>query len=403
MISKKNLLPLFLGGFILGGCASTLPPPKISKLPIVHKVEVDEKVSSQPSDMNRLVLVGLKVNVPEMGISCKGSFSVKDLTTGFVKELKEEKIQISARSFGIVLNGKSFGRKVVISPRNSTEYISFGSRKVRGKLKAIASHESKVTIVNELDLDAYLKGVLPREVIVTWPKEALKAQAVASRTYLISHLGRHKKEGFDVCSDVHCQVYGGVNREHPQTSKAVEETRGEILEYNGKPIQSFFHACCGGHTEKVGAVWGSQNKPYLPAKRCGYGKAAPWYNWSLNMSNGEILSLLKKPRLVKGSQLKSIKVKTKSKSARAEVITVTTEKGSFNVSGNAFRLALHPEKIRSTLWTNLSKKKNGYHFEGRGWGHGVGLCQWGARGQALQNLSYKKILGFYYPEAKLKS
>ena len=382
------------------GCLPQAVPHKVSNLPIVYKDYDKEKSFVEKHD--QVVRVGLHVATSESSLKSSGPLLILDMATNTSFEKPAGEWVITARSGGVLLNQDTYGNKIKISPKNQSDFLKVGKLKIRGSLIARSVQKSKLTLVNELDLDSYLKGVLPREVIVSWPMEALKSQAVASRTYLLSHLGRHQKDGFDVCRQVHCQVYGGMNKEHPQTSKAVEETKNEVLLYNGKPIGAFFHACCGGHTEKIGAVWGSTNKPYLPAVRCGYGKAAPWFEWSLSVSNDDIVQLLKKADLIKGNKLKSLRVKKKSRSSRAETVSVQTNKGVYNLSGNSFRLAMHPEKIRSTLWTNLSKHKNGYKFKGRGWGHGVGMCQWGARGQALQNRSYKKILAFYYPKAELR-
>jgi stage II sporulation protein D len=215
-------------------------------------------------------------------------------------------------------------------------------------------------------------------------------------------LGKHGDKGFDLCSDVDCQVYGGMTKEHPKTNAAVDDTRGEILVYDGKPIGAFFYAVCGGSTERIKAVWGNDDQPYLPQKKCPYCRENPRYTWKLTVHDDDILKALLKAGLVKGDRLLNVSVKRKSRSARVEFVSVKTNEGTFEMRGNAFRIAMNPEKIRSTLWTYFRRRDgNIYEFEGKGWGHGVGLCQWGAKGQAEHGRTYRQILSYYYPGADI--
>jgi stage II sporulation protein D len=198
-------------------------------------------------------------------------------------------------------------------------------------------------------------------------------------------------------------VYGGLAREHPRCNQAVEGTEGQILVHNGTPIGAFFHSNCGGMTEEIQPVWGTPNRPYLKRVKCSFGTADPRYHWTLEMAGPEILRLLKIKTDVRGEKLRSVTVKKKSLSGRAEIVTVTTAAGRTDMLANAFRIALHPEKVRSTQWTRLTRRGDAYRFEGRGWGHGVGMCQWGAKGQAERGRTYTEILAFYYPHTRLES
>lgn len=327
------------------------------------------------------IRIGLQVGVNQVDVSCGRKTNALQAVGG-----------------ALVVNGQKTNEKTKMFSCGDM-LATIGDKEYRGDL-IVTADENQVNVINQLGIDDYLKGVLPREVVVTWAEESLRAQAVASRTYLASHLGRHKDKGFDLCSDVHCQVYGGVNKEHPKTNEAVETTKEEILVYNGKPIGAFFHSNCGGTTEQVSYVWGFGDKAYLPRRKCSFGTKDPRYHWKINVHDGDMLRDLKKKTKVQGDELVSLKVKKKSASGRAQTVTVKTNAGTYDLSGNEFRIALHPEKIRSTLWTNLSRKNGAYEFSGRGWGHGVGMCQWGAKGQAEQGKTYREILSFYYPHAK---
>lgn len=393
-LSKPCLYGIIAIATLCGGCA-TVP---VVKMPIEESVFKPREKTPHES---RVVRIGLRISAEKASVSCAGPIDVKGLVTGNTAQWPAGKHMLTVKGGELSVGGEKLGKKIRLSSALEEEFIQSNQKKFRGTLIVRVSGDKKVTIINELTVDDYLKGVLPREVVPTWPMESLKTQAVASRSYMLSHLGRHNKDGFDLCADVHCQVYGGVDREHPQTSRAVEATRGEILTYEGKPIGAFFHSNCGGQTEKILAVWGSPNRTYLPSRKCHYGKGDPRYIWYLEMSHADILRKLKKGTSVRGSKLKSLRVKKKSISGRAETVTVQTDKGSYNLSGNTFRIALHPEKVRSTLWTRLARTDKGYRLEGRGWGHGVGMCQWGAKGQAEQRRTYQTILQFYYPNTTL--
>ena len=374
-----------------------------ARRPIVKRpLEIEGKPKAEikaPADMVR---IGIRVEVKEVTVGSLGAMKVIDLATNKKERWPPGRYLFTSEDGKLRFDGRAVGTKWRFESEDADKFLECAGLGYRGALVVRSVEGDRVTVVNELSIDDYLKGVLPREVIVTWPDQALRVQAVASRTYLASHLGSHSKQGFDLCSEVHCQVYGGMAKEHPKTNDAVESTRDQVLVYGGKPISAFFHSHCGGSTEQVQPVWGPANKPYLPRKKCGYCKANPRYTWSLSLRGEEILSALRAKTAVKGAKLKTLRVKKKSMSGRTQTITVVTDAGTYDLSGNEFRIALHPEKIRSTLWTEFKRHGDGYQFQGKGWGHGVGMCQWGAKGQAEAGRDYRDILDFYYPHSELR-
>ncbi len=379
-------------------------PPR-SPVVITKSLEVEGKPKPKPVEVkppeHDIVRIGIRVEISEASVACSGPIDAMDLVTNKKESWPPGRYVMSASQGQLLLDGHEKGKKWRLRSQDSARNLVSGNNSYRGDF-VVRAVGDKVTIVNELTIDDYLKGVLPREASVSWPDHALRVQAVASRTYLASHLGSHSAQGFDLCSDVHCQVYGGMTKEHPSTNAAVEATHDEILVYDGRPIGAYFHSHCGGSTEQIEAVWGNTNKPYLPRKKCTYCKGNPRYSWKISMSASEILAPLRAKTAVKGEKLKSLRIKKKSLSGRAEWITVNTEKDSYTLRGNEFRIALNPEKIRSTLFTNIERHGDGYTFEGRGWGHGVGMCQWGAKGQSELGKDYRDILQFYYPHTELK-
>ncbi|MBV9079759.1 MAG: SpoIID/LytB domain-containing protein [Elusimicrobia bacterium] len=368
-----------------------------ARMPIVRRpLEIKGQTSAAPGT----VKIGIKISVPDVTVTCPVPIMAVDETSGEQARWPAGSHHIEVISGIIAVDGKPRAGVWRLRPREDGQFIQCGVYAYRGDL-VVKLVERKITVINELPIDDYLKGVLPREAVPTWAEEALKAQAVASRTYLASHLNQHASQGFDLCSDVHCQVYGGMTKEHPRTTAAVDDTRNEILIYGGKPISAFFHANCGGSTEKVSAVWGNADQPYLPRKRCEWGTAAPWYHWKKSFADEDILSSLRAKNLIKGTVLKSISIAERSGSGRAAKMRVRTDGGTFTMSGNDFRIAMNPEKIRSTKFTSVQRLRGGYAFAGDGWGHGVGMCQWGAKGQAEHGRSYRDILAFYYPSSEI--
>jgi stage II sporulation protein D len=390
---------------IFAGCV----PPRVTTPPVVTKaLPIENKPQAKPVETVKpklaekdTVLIGIRVEVKEATIGAVCDIHASDFTSAKKNTWAAGQYNITAANGVLVVDGKPLGAKWRLRPVNPSLPFKCGNNEYRGNLIVRVVGADRLTVIDELSIDDYLKGVLPREASVSWPPEALRVQAVASRTYLASHLGAHASQGFDLCSSVHCQVYGGMSKEHPKTNDAVDSTHDQILTYDGKPISAFFHSNCGGMTEEVQYVWGTASKPYLPRKKCGFGTADPRYNWTHIVSANEMLALLKKGTKVQGGKLKSFRVKQKSPSGRAATVTVETDKGRYTLSGNAFRIALDPEKIRSTLWTDVTRHGNAYTFKGRGWGHGVGMCQWGAKGQAEAGRDYREILQFYYPNTKL--
>lgn len=361
---------------------------------------VDRETRTIVAPVRDDVKIGIRVDVKRVTIGAGESLSVTDISSGKSLSWPSGEYVITADNGVLHRDGKPLGQKMRFQSTGALSFIRCNDLGYRGTLIVRAKGDT-LTVVNELGIDDYLKGVLPREAVVTWHDQALRVQAVASRTYLASHLGRHSDQGFDLCSDVHCQVFGGVAKEHPNTSSAVDATSGQILVYDGKAIGAFFHASCGGSTDQILPVWGTPNRPYLQRRSCPYCAPYPRRNWRVTLSDDYILGSLRKKTKVSGEELRSLKIRKKSGAGRVETIAVTTDKGTFTMSGNDFRIALHPEKIRSMLLTEMHRHGKGYTFAGRGWGHGVGMCQWGAKGQAEKNRSYPQILNFYYPGAKL--
>jgi len=378
MIERAGrLLFLFvLAATMLGGgnLASAAWQPEIS----VGLLSGADKISVSLNREARITASSKKVIVVKPGSKIAISFNGDEITVD-----------------GRKLAGKSFELRP-FDPRDLDKLVvTLNGRAYRGGLKIIGRGR-KMTVVNVLPAEEYLRGVLPKEMPPAWPQEALKAQAVAARTYALKNRGRHKSDGYDLCDDVHCQVYEGKDAEEPSTDKAVNATYGEILVFKEKPIDAFFHADSGGMTENSEHVWGTMHS-YLRTAAEKEEKTNPWEKkvplatfegkFSLGKTEKIILSPLK---IGKGDSDRSL-------SGRVIKVKIKFQKGEKTVSGNDLRGMFG---LKSTLF-DMRLTKDAVIFSGFGVGHGLGMSQYGAKAWASEK-DYKSILTHYYRGTELK-
>lgn len=256
----------------------------------------------------------------------------------------------------------------------------------------------KFVVINLVPMEEYLRGVLPDEMSPSYPLEALKAQAVAARSFALKNRDKHKKDGFDLCDKTHCQVYAGA-KTFESTDKAVEETRGEILTYKDKLIETSFHADSGGMTENVSDVWG-RAMPYLVAVKEVFKQVEPW-TVKISVKDfssrfGDNFGTLKEIKL---SDLRIGKgASDRTSSGRVNFAQIVGTKKTLKLEGTELRRKF---SLPSTLF-DMKIVGNEVIFTGYGSGHGVGMSQKGAKSYALDGWSYKKILEHYYHDSKLK-
>ena len=315
--------------------------------------------------------------------------------------LSNSTYEISARSKDIIrVAGQNLFSPIKLVSPDGEERIKIGGHTYRGEIILHTDVQENLTIVENIPLEDYIGGVLSFEMSPKWPLEALKAQAVASRTFAIKNLQPDKL--FDITSGVERQVYKGQQKVNPRIIEAVNHTRGEILTYKGKPFKTYFHSCCGGHTANNRIAWHETAVKPLKGVKDPYCKNSKHYKWSLYISKADLLTFIQK----QGStalRIRGMRVLKKSRSGRAINIKFTTDRKSFTVRTYDMRKYFGATDFRSAYITKISKKKYGYKIYGRGWGHGVGMCQEGAKSLAHRGRSYKKILRHYYPYAKLSN
>lgn len=294
----------------------------------------------------------------------------------------------------LIINGVSY-RRLTFS---STRAVYVNGKPYRGNAE-ISSSEKGLLVVNELPLEQYLVGLINCEISSAWPIEAVKAQAVIARTYALQRKETRKKALYHLESTVIDQVYEGCLIEDSRAARAVHETAGEVLVYEGKIIQAFYHSNCGGRTEASENVWGAP-LPYLKGVSCEYCLANPSTSWEQKLSLKQIEERLRAAGHKVGT-LYELRPGPFNNRGRLKYISAVSSRGTVNLTGDQFRKALGYGVIKSTNF-KLKTSNGDIHFFGLGNGHGVGLCQWGAKQRALEGFSYAEILSYYYPGTELR-
>jgi len=297
---------------------------------------------------------------------------------------------VARRAGNSVLAG---GVRVKALRVSSPGYLRINGRGYRGTTEVIASGKG-LLVINEIGLEEYLVGLINCEISSQWPMEAVKAQAVIARSYALYQKEARKKLPYHLESTVLDQVYNGCDIEDGRAAAAVEATRNEVLIYDGKVVQAFFHSRCGGHTEASENVW-ALKLPYLRGVECRYCSGSPSSKWEVSLAQKKVETLLRAGGYqVRG--IREIRPVNRYQSGRIADLEVLSESGSTVLPAVEFRKLAGYSVIRSTDFV-VRTADDGFVFTGKGYGHGVGLCQWGAKMQAEEGFSYREILSYYYP------
>lgn len=267
----------------------------------------------------------------------------------------------------------------------------FDGRRYRGSFSTLASGE----IISTVPLEQYLYSVVSREMPPSWPAAALQAQAIVARTYVLQRSNPNR--AYDLVPSEADQVYTGIDAEHEQSSASVDATIGQVLRYGAGFAQVVYSSCCGGHTESNGDAWGGAPLPYLSGVRCGYCNDSPWYTWTQNISMERLQDALA-AQLQGIGDLRGVALETPDASGRARFWDFSGAGTTQRVQAEDVRRALGMRELPSLLVHAIAVQADRtVHIEGGGLGHGVGLCQWGARGLALAGADARAVLAYYYP------
>ena len=332
-----------------------------------------------------------------MNLSSKNGCSLRLLPSGqWVKtNVRLEEARLVPTLKGFRLGKEEWAcRGLEILPMQDRD-LYLDDTRFRGTLSIWKAKNKLMYAINRLDMESYLYGVLHHEVAPWWPMEALKAQAIAARTYAYYQVQASKANEYDVKSSTSSQVYGGSTTERYRAKKAVDRTAGQVLVFQGKVFPAYFHATCAGITAGAKELWNIDLPPIAGGVHCGYCHISPHFYWQAKIPLSVIEDKLKQNNRAIGQVLK-IEAVTRTPSLRVGSLKITGTLQETVVAAKDFRVWVGGNLMKSTDFV-VEVKDDYAEFRGKGWGHGVGLCQWGALGMSLFGKSYKEILDFYYP------
>ena len=376
-------------------------------------------------------------------VSAEGDYQILDGNAGKsllkMSEGSDAKLTISGNALHI--NGQKVGSSIItLKPNSSSARVLYNDVAYRGTLRIIYDGSS-IKVINNVSLEDYTKGVLPSEMSPSWNKEALKAQAVAARTFALYSKSRQHSasSGYELCGSSHCQVYSGSGGETDATNQAVDATYGQVMYYNNQIIYAAFHASSGGATENSENVWGSY-MPYLRSVTDDDSRS-PYHNWTARFtvaqvekklaSSGKGVGTLQSLAMVPVSSGDS--VTGRSSSGRAYGLRFTGSSGNITLTGEQARSTFGLKSAMFNIRTertaastaaaskstskskvvdaapeamsNTTMKLQGVDsivFEGHGFGHGLGMAQYGANAMAAAGSTYDQILHHYYTDVVIQ-
>lgn len=320
---------------------------------------------------------------------------------------------------------------------SSEDSTKLENKSYRGKFNFYIKG-SRIHAINELGMQDYLYGVVPKEMVSSWELEALKAQAVVAKNYTITNYNKHRSDGFNVCSTTHCQVYGGYDAEQEKTNRAVDQTEGIFMSYDSKPAEGYFHASSGGRTESIGNMW-NYSLDYMVGVDDPYSLGSPYDNWQVSFTAEEIKKALLNKSVDIGNVI-GVKVIQTSENGRVMELGILGTKGMHVLKKDNIRSTLGSSKLKNTYFSLNSSKNfkktysssnnsvdvqsknlkykfedlddfmnnkfsredndfiasDVYMFYGKGNGHGIGLSQYGANGMAKKGFDFEDILKYYF-------
>ena len=363
----------------------------------VISIKLQKQEKAEKKDYSKDAVRVALAKGKELNLTSKGKFKIFSPASENQFTITN-RAEISVSEKGIFVNSKElFVKQVNIEPEKDS-LIIFNGKALRG-IVIVLKDKQELIVINQLNIEEYLYGVLPKEINPDWPAEALKAQAIASRSYALFNCKINRDKPFDLDATMFSQMYGGVNSENKKSNLAVDGTKGKVLTYKDKLVLAYFHSNSGGFLEDSENVWGI-DLPYFEETHDQYSENLPGYNWSYKISLKDISSSLNDNGINVG-KVNEIVPTRMSKYGRVIKISINHSGGKLELNGNTFRLMIGPGKIKSTL-CGIKRKGDKVEFSGRGFGHGVGMSQWGACSMAKKGFSCKDILAFYYKGTEVR-
>lgn len=325
-------------------------------------------------------------------ISAPGGIKIRAGGLEKVSKQSIKSIEVESRSGALTVNKRGVSGDLVRIIPIEGDWLTVNDRRFRGIIE-VRKRGERLLVINELDIEDYLKGVVPIEVSSSWSMEALKAQAVVSRTYALYQREANINKDYHLVSTVMDQAYNGKDAEDPRTSRAVSATEGIVLRYNGELILAAFHSTSSGSTEDGSNLW-PMDLPYLKGVECPFDQSSPFYQWKKKIGLAEIESAIRSNGYKIGA-IANITPYLWSKSARVMGLRIIHSGGELLLRGEDLRRLVGYSKLPSANF-EIDEIGREISFSGKGAGHGIGMCQWGAKEMAEMGFRYQEILRYYF-------
>ncbi|MBI3625457.1 MAG: SpoIID/LytB domain-containing protein [Candidatus Rokubacteria bacterium] len=325
-----------------------------------------------------------------------GAILVTDLAGQPLLSGRPASVKVSLRNGGLDVEGLRV-TAARLWPSESGA-LKLNGREYPGLLDVLKNGDGLV-VVNELAFEEYVAGALKAEASDKWPLEMLKAQAIVVRTYAAYHRQLNAAKPFHLVASTTHQQYAGRVVETSPVWQAVRDTEGQVLLWESQLFPAFYHTDSGGHTEEPRLVFAARNMPGLRAVRSEFSGTSPYFTWNLNIPIALLTDMLNRGGVSVGTVVR-LEVLQRSRSLRVLRLAIHGTRGTTTLSGADFRRLLGYDMLRSTLFA-VAVDGRYARFAGRGYGHGVGMDQWGAKAMAEQGYSASQILEYFYPGATI--
>jgi len=387
--ARVLLVVLATVGVGCGLLAAVWPVAKVHKLRPVARVGM--RLREPP-----ILSVALATGAKSVDVHAEAPCEIR--VDGQVHPIRRggESLRFASRRGRVFAGPRLRGQRIAVVSAGDG-FVRVNGTPYRGSVEVSARPNGRLLVVNRIDLESYVRSVVGAEMPSRWPLDCLVAQAVAARSYALSQWSARRKGAYHLGKSE--LAYRGLASEHERISRCVAASRGVVLMYGGRVLPAYYHAVCGGHTVPVERVFDVPSIPPLAGVECPYCAGAKFYRWRSDVSKVEAIKRLSHNKESKGD-VRWVRIVRFGADSRASYVVVGRRSDTLLFSAQRFRSLMGPDRIRSTCFRAVVGPDT-ICFYGKGWGHGVGMCQWGARGMAREGKSAAEILAHYYPKSDL--
>ena len=341
------------------------------------KIEINSPYTIRDLDNNRILTQGTYLPSSTVSVN-SGRFQIKPVASRSTSKISAPLIAVDGK---IEITSQEGG------------FIKLNNSKYQGKLLMIPKKTKRFTVLEEINVEDYLPGVVASEMPAKWQDDAILAQVIAARTYAIYQKKINNNAQYHI--DKLDLAYNGSYKNLSKLNGIVSKSKGVVMVYDWEIFPGYFHSACGGHTEDVNRIFDLKSIPPLSGADCGNCGKSKYYRWTKVIKKSEIEKRLRNFK-IRVNGLKGITAEGIGPGGHCSTVKIEYSKGVKRINANEFRLMVGPNYLRSTAF-NIKDNGNSLIFEGKGWGHGVGLCQYGTQNMAKSGFKWHEILKRYYP------